>query len=59
MLDQPVLSTLDMKKLERVTKDQRRHFKAKRFDTLFDKDNFVNDEKNWKKICKQIEQSKS
>ena len=42
MLDQPILSTLEINKLDQVAKNQRRNFKLKRFDTVFDvKDNFI------------------
>ncbi|MDC3023883.1 glutamate synthase large subunit [Alphaproteobacteria bacterium] len=56
MLDQPILSTLELNKLEQVAKNQRRHFRAKRFDIVFDiKDPFKYVEKKLEKICKKIE----
>ena len=57
MLTQPILSTLEIRKLEQISKNQKSNFKVKRFDTIFDiKDNLVNVEKKLEKICKQVEQ---
>ena len=57
MLTQPILSTLEIRKVEQISKNQKSNFKVKRFDTIFDiKDSLVNVEKKLVKICKQVEQ---
>jgi glutamate synthase (NADPH/NADH) large chain len=57
MLTQPILSTLEIRNVEQISKNQKSNFKVKRFDTIFDiKDSLIRAEKKLANICKQVEQ---